>query len=80
MTDDTGPKTRRADPLMTMTIRNGRIGTVDVERGAPPMPAKSAASVSDSASLRSEKPHLPELPPLPTLESEFSKCESSSLI
>ena len=44
------------------------------------MPAKSAASVSGSASLRSEKPHLPELPPLPTLESEFSKCESSSLI
>ena len=29
MTDDTGPKTRRADPLMTMTIRIGRIETVD---------------------------------------------------
>ena len=28
MTDDTGPKTRQADSLMTMTIRNGRIGTV----------------------------------------------------
>ena len=28
MTDDTWPKTRRADPLMTMTIRIGRIGTV----------------------------------------------------
>ena len=28
MTDDTWLKTRRADPLMTMTIRIGRIGTV----------------------------------------------------
>ena len=31
MTDDTGPKTRRADPVMTMTIRIGRIGTVALQ-------------------------------------------------
>jgi hypothetical protein len=28
MTDDNWPKIRRADPLMTMTIRVGRNGTV----------------------------------------------------
>ena len=47
----------------------------DVESGAPPTPAKSAASISASASLWSEKPRLPDLPPLPTPESEFSKCQ-----
>ena len=67
--DDTKSSGERAIPLEdpdTQKKLNRK-----AESGAPPTPAKSAVSITASASLRNEKPGIEALPPPPTPEGVF---------
>jgi hypothetical protein len=66
--DDARPSRERVAPLEDADTQ---VLNRETEKGAPPTPAKSAVSISASASLWSEKPGVERLPPLPTPEGKF---------